>query len=88
MEQLINFINNRLQMASKTPQSAYEFHHQAFGALMFFIEVNALDYTEYRTLELLWENTYRPAFEAIIYAPREEHKTTTEWRSKPGNPFI
>lgn len=89
MEKLIDFINQRLIWASQNREYAQIMFHQAYGALQFYIETSGIDDTEYRTLELLWEHTYRPSFEAIIYAPIEEpSKRDNEWRPKPGNPFI
>lgn len=89
MQKLIDFINQRLKWANENREYAQSMFHQAYGALQFYIETSGIDNTEYRTLELLWEHTYLPAFEDIVYAPIEEpSKKDGEWRSKPGNPFI
>lgn len=67
MEKLINYINQQLNWAKDTPQYAEAFFHNAFGALQFYIVANDLRGTEYAELETLWNETYRPQFEALVY---------------------
>ena len=86
MDKLINYMSARLAVASRHPEYARTNFDQAIGALCYHIELNPSDED---TLVPLWEHTYRPAFEAIVYAPiQEPSKRDSEWRSKPGNPFF
>ena len=86
MEKLINYMSARLAVASRHPEYARTNFDQAFGALCYHIELDSSDEDK---LISLWEHTYRPSFEAIIYAPLyETPKGNNEWAPKPGNPFI
>ena len=64
MEKLINFINRSLAYAHRYPQSAHTYCTLAFGGLMFYCEEHLEDEA---SLHKLWEETYRPSFEAIMY---------------------
>ena len=86
MEKLINYMSARLAVASRYPEYARTNFDQAFGALCYHIELNPSDEDK---LIPLWDKTYRPSFEAIIYAPLyEAPKGRNEWAPKPGNPFV
>ena len=86
MDKLINYMSARLAVANRYPEYARTNFDQAFGALCYHIELNPSDEDK---LIPLWEHTYRPSFETIIYAPiKELSKRDDEWRPKPGNPFI
>lgn len=67
MEKLINFIEMQLRWAKQTPESAKVFFHNAFGALQFYIIEHSLHNEDYAELETLWNETYRPQFEKIVY---------------------
>ena len=67
MEKLINFINQQLLWAKQTPVNAIVFFHNAFGALQFYMIEHDLRGTQYAELETLWNETYRPQFEALSY---------------------
>lgn len=67
MEKLINFIEMQLKWAKQTPKNADAFFHNAFGALQFYILEHDLHNDDYANLETLWNEKYRPAFEAILY---------------------
>ena len=67
MEKLTNHINTLLKWARETPENATVFFHQAFGALQFYIVEHSLDGDAYTELETLWNETYRPAFEFVMY---------------------
>ena len=66
MEKLIDFINQQLKWAKDTPQYAEAFFRNAFGAVQFYDFEHDLRGTEYAELETLWNETYRPQFEALI----------------------
>ena len=87
MDKLINYMSARLAVASRYPEYARTNFDQAFGALCYHIELNPSDEDN---LVSLWEKTYRPSFEAIIYAPFGDTPKSIEeqWAPKPGNPFI
>ena len=67
MEKLINYIEMELKWAKQTPEHAHTFFNQAFGALQFYIIEHTLRGDEYAELETLWNEKYRPQFEAIMY---------------------
>ena len=67
MEQLLNYIETLLKWASETPDNAKVFFNQAFGALQFYIIEHGLSADEYADLEIKWNTTYKPSFEAIMY---------------------
>ena len=67
MNELINHINNLLTWAKQTPDHATAFFHQAFGAVQFYMIEHDLRGTEYAELETLWNETYKPAFEFVMY---------------------
>ncbi len=67
MEKLINYIENHLKWARQTPDAAKIFFNQAFGAVQFYIIEHNLYDAEFTALETKWNETYKPAFEAIMY---------------------
>ena len=67
MEKLINFIEMQLNWAKQTPNTADAFFHNAFGALQFYIIEHNLSSAEFAELETLWNTTYRPQFEELVY---------------------
>lgn len=67
MNKLINFINQQLTWAIQTPDHANAFFHNAFGALQFYMIEHDLRGNEYAELETLWNETYKPAFEFVMY---------------------
>lgn len=67
MEKLINFIEMQLNWAKQTPNSANAFFHNAFGALQFYIIEHNLNNEDYAELEKVWNETYRPQFEELVY---------------------
>lgn len=67
MEKLINYIENLLKWTKETPEHAKTFFNQAFGALQFYIIEHNLSADEYAELETKWNETYKPAFEAVMY---------------------
>lgn len=67
MEKLINFIEMQLNWAKQTPNSANAFFHNAFGALQFYIVEHNLHNEDYAELEKVWNETYRPQFEKLVY---------------------
>lgn len=67
MEKLINHISTLLNWAKETPSHAIAFFHQAFGAVQFYMIDHDLRGNQYAELETLWNETYRPQFEALIY---------------------
>lgn len=71
MEKLINYINILYQWSVRTPENAKVFLNQAFGAVQFYIFEHNPSGEEYDELETKWSETFRPAFEAIIYGGTE-----------------
>lgn len=67
MEKLISFIEMQLKWAKSETETANSNFHNAFGALQFYILEHSLSGDEYAELETLWNETYRPQFEAIVY---------------------
>ena len=67
MEKLTNHINTLLKWSKETPEHARAFFNQAFGALQFYIIEHNLSNAEYTDLETKWNETYKPAFETIMY---------------------
>ena len=67
MEKLINFIEMQLNWAKQTPNSADAFFHNAYGALQFYIIEHNLHSEDYAELEKVWNETYRPQFEELVY---------------------
>ena len=67
MEKLLNYIETHLKWSAQTPESAKTFFNQAFGAVQFYIIEHNLHGEEYTILETKWNETYKPAFEAIMY---------------------
>lgn len=67
MEKLISYINTLYKWSVQTPNEAKVFFNQAFGAVQFYIIEHNLSGEEYTELETKWNETLRPAFEAIIY---------------------
>jgi hypothetical protein len=67
MEKLINYIEMQLKWAKETPQFANNFFHNAFGGLQFYIIEHNLNNADYAELETLWNETYRPQFETLVY---------------------
>lgn len=67
MEKLIQFIETQLKWAKLETETANSNFHSAFGALQFYILEHSLSGDEYVELETLWNETYRPQFEAIVY---------------------
>ncbi len=67
MEKLLSYIGNLLSWASQTPEYATTFFNQAFGAVQFYIIEHDLRGNQYAELETKWNETYKPAFEAIMY---------------------
>lgn len=67
MEKLIQFIEMQLKWAKLETETANHNFHNAFGALQFYILEHSLSDNEYAELETLWNETYRPQFEAIVY---------------------
>lgn len=66
MEKLISFIEMQLKWAKSETETANSNFHNAFGALQFYILEHSLSNDEYAELETLWNETYRPQFEALI----------------------
>ena len=64
METIVKFIDRHLELANKYTDYASIYFDQAFGALMFYCENNLKDEP---ALQELWETTYRPKFETIVY---------------------
>lgn len=67
MEKLLQYIETHLKWASQTPDHAQTFFNQAFGAVQFYMIEHSLSGDEFTTLETKWNETYKPAFEAIMY---------------------
>lgn len=67
MKKLINYIEMELKWTNQTPEHAHTFFNQAFGALQFYIIEHSLNGDEFAELENLWNEKYRPQFEAIMY---------------------
>ena len=67
MKKIINFIEMEFKWAKQTPEHANTYFGQAFGALQFYIIEHSLRGDEYAELETLWNEKYRPQFEAIMY---------------------
>ena len=67
MDKLINYIEMQLKWAKLETETANSNFHNAFGALQFYIFEHSLTGKEYSELETLWNETYRPQFEAIVY---------------------
>ena len=67
MEKLIDFIEMQLNWAKQTPNTADAFFHNAFGALQFYIIEHNLNNEDYAELEKVWNETYRPQFENLVY---------------------
>ena len=67
MEKLIYFIEMQLNWAKQTPNSANAFFHNAFGGLQFYIIEHSLNNEDYAELEKVWNETYRPQFEELVY---------------------
>lgn len=67
MEKLINFIENQVKWAKKYPEHAEAYYRNAFGAVQFYDFEHDLRGTESAELETLWNETYKPSFEAIMY---------------------
>ena len=67
MEKLIYFIEMQLNWAKQTPNTANAFFHNAFGGLQFYIIEHNLKNEDYAELEKLWNETYRPQFEELVY---------------------
>lgn len=64
MDKIVEYITARLAVASRYPEYARTNFDQAFGALCYHIILNPADESQ---LVSLWENTYKPSFEAILY---------------------
>jgi hypothetical protein len=58
MEQIINFVNNRLALATKYPDTALTMCDQAFGALVFYYTCNP---DQFKACEQFWDEV-RPQF--------------------------
>ena len=71
MEKLLQYIETHLKWAGQSPENATVFYNQAFGAIQFYIIEHNLSGEEFTALETKWMETYRPAFEAIIYGGAE-----------------
>ena len=67
METLLQYIGNLLTWARQTPDHAIAFFHQAFGAVQFYMIEHDLRGNQYAELETLWNETYRPQFETLVY---------------------
>ena len=66
LKELIDFLDLRYRMAKQVGDlnSCNNFYHQAFGALDYFHTTHP----ELRAkVEALWNNTYRPMFERLIW---------------------
>lgn len=64
IKQILNYIDTRIAKAAIYPSDAKTFMNQAFGALDFYLLNNPNDFNQ---LEQMWNNTYKPQFEKIIY---------------------
>lgn len=59
------FIEHRYKMAERGSFfEKIDFYHQAFGAVDFFIQSHP---TSEERVTKLWEETYKPKFEELIY---------------------
>ena len=67
MEKLLQYIENHLKWARQTPEYATTFFNQAFGAVQFYMIEHDLRGNQYAELETKWNETYKPAFEAVMY---------------------
>ena len=67
MEKLLQYIENHLKWSAQTPEHAKTFFNQAFGAVQFYMIEHSLTGDEFTELETKWNETYKPAFEAIMY---------------------
>jgi hypothetical protein len=66
MEKLIEFIELCLRSVKTTSDrtTRLKYYNQAFGAVQYH---DFLHLTEYEELETLWNETYRPQFEELVY---------------------
>ena len=64
MENIINFIERKLDASRRYPQYANTFFSQAFGALEYHCAVHPENESD---LICVWKETYYDAFNAIIF---------------------
>jgi hypothetical protein len=71
MEKLISYIEMELKWAKLEPKTAESNFHNAFGAVQFYAIEHTLGGKEYTELETMWNGTYRPQFEALLWGGTE-----------------
>lgn len=67
MEKLINYLDILLGYAKRTPLCVRTFYDCAFGAVEFYIFEHPVTASECDEVETLWNETYKPQFEALMY---------------------
>lgn len=90
MEKLLEMLNYYVNACTNAKDTATRrtFFDQATGAVQMYCYLNIKD--EHKVLAL-WDNTYRPKFEAIVYPATTEvmqKVNRSEWRKNPGNAFV
>ena len=85
--EMLNYYVNACANATDYP-TRRTFFDQAFGAVQMYCYLNIKDEAK---LLPLWDNTYRPKFEAMVYPAITkvvQKADNSEWRKNPGNAFI
>lgn len=90
MDKLIEMLNYYVNACANANDAATRrtFFDQATGAVQMYCFLNIKNESKAVTL---WDNIYRPKFEAIVFpaiaevAQKVDH---SEWRKNPGNAFI
>ena len=90
MKKLIELLNYYVNACTNATDTATRrtFFDQATGAVQMYCYLNIKNESK---VVALWDNTYRPKFEAIVYPATTEVMQKidrSEWRKNPGNAFI
>lgn len=85
--EMLNYYVNACASAKDTP-TRRTFFDQATGAVQMYCLLNTKNEPK---VVALWDNTYRPKFEAMVYPATTEVMQRidhSEWRKNPGDAFI
>ena len=90
MDKLIEMLDYYVNACTNTIDTATRrtFFDQATGAMQMYCLLNIKSESK---VVALWDNVYRPKFEAIVFSATTEAVQKvdhSEWRKNPGNVFI